>query len=132
MNSKKIDLLIVDDSKFDLEVIKAMLKGYNITTEVCLSAPQAIDIIQEKQPHVIIIDYEMPHMNGDDMIIAISERKLFATSSFILLSGRNFDDIEKMKLQTLGLELILKKPINKDSLFSIIEEKLNRPLLKIE
>lgn len=77
---------------------------------------EAIKVIQDKKPHIVLTDIEMPIMNGIEMMMQIEEN-----ISFIVISG--YDDFsyvqEAMSLDAVGYLL---KPI--------VEEDLKKQLYK--
>ncbi len=62
--TKKASILIVDDNPKNIQVISSILheKGYNIS--ISTSGIQALNAINAKMPDLILLDIEMPEMDG--------------------------------------------------------------------
>lgn len=60
----KVTVLIADDLKFFLETEKSYLQrgGFDVLT--ALSGEEAVAVAAKKQPHLVLLDLEMPKMDG--------------------------------------------------------------------
>lgn len=62
LQNKKI--LVVDDNKINQIVTSKILKGYNVEVMVASSGPEAIDLVRREPLDLILMDINMPVMNG--------------------------------------------------------------------
>ncbi|MGD9249542.1 MAG: response regulator, partial [Desulfobacteraceae bacterium] len=64
-------ILFVDDDKDILMMVEQYLQmqGYDITT--VNSGLKALDLIREKDVHIIFTDYKMPEFNGLELLAAV-------------------------------------------------------------
>ncbi len=112
-------LLVVDDSPVTLRSIKAMLeKNYQIS--VATSGEQALKSIQKNKPDVILLDYEMPGMDGRETFEKIRENKETCDIPVIFLTGvADKEHIAAvLRLKPAGYLL---KPADKEKLIGTIE-----------
>ncbi|MBR1598757.1 MAG: response regulator [Lachnospiraceae bacterium] len=66
-DERKKLILVVDDSALSLRGTKAMLEGrYDVMA--ANSAKRAFKCIEKRKPDLILLDYEMPEMNGKDFL----------------------------------------------------------------
>ena len=80
----KIRVLYVDDEPHNLMSFKATFRTrYDITTAI--SAADAIQLLEEKDFHVIITDQRMPNMTGVEFLESILDR--FPSPMRLLLTG---------------------------------------------
>jgi two-component system LytT family response regulator len=66
-----IRCILIDDERNALEMMEWLLKTYCPQVEIvdmCTSAQQGIESINQHKPDVIFLDIEMPRMNGFDML----------------------------------------------------------------
>lgn len=107
-------ILIVDDSKTDIILIKGMLKDYEVLT--ANNGKEAIDILQkEEEIDLIILDINMPIMNGFEVLKVLQNDKNLSKIKVIILT--NYDEIEnEIKGLRLGAVDYIRKPVNIESL----------------
>jgi len=127
MEKKKI--LIVDDDKDILTLLKIKLKkdGLDLKTET--SPLKALDIISNENIDLVLIDQQMPELTGLEFIEIIKER--FPELPVVLMTA--FGDVEDaVKAIKLGALHYITKPINYDELKHIVNQALEITDLKKE
>ncbi len=102
------NILIVDDEpaaiRFLLDVLKK--KGYQL--RIALNAKAAIDTIKNKLPDLILLDINLPDMNGFDVCQQLKASEHYQEIPVIFLSGQN-DTVDKVKaFQVGGIDYITK------------------------
>lgn len=122
-NSKK-RILLVDDSSILLRNMKAMLQDiYNI--EVATSGIQALAVLENKHTDLILLDYEMPIVNGKMTFELIRQKEKFRNIPVIFLTGvADKDHVEEvLRLKPDGYFL---KPPVREKLLAAIDEVLHK------
>lgn len=78
-------ILCVDDDESGLAIRKMLLEteGYDVIT--ALSGTEALALLQERSIHAVILDFQMPYMDGAEVAARIREQRLHLP--IILLSG---------------------------------------------
>lgn len=113
-------LLLVDDSKIQLRMLKSMLqKQYDV--EVAESGEDAIRMLQKNIPDAIFLDYDMPGVDGRETLQRIRAEEELANIPVVFLTGVT----EKKKIQeVLGLNptAYLLKPVEQDRLKAVLKE----------
>ena len=118
-------IFIIDDNQVDLKTLKSYVNqtGYQIYSFA--SPVEALDKMSNVSPDLIILDYLMPEMNGDEFMIKISERLLQNNDwQVYLVTSKYFDQEEKLSMLTLGITQIFEKPIKKSDLLKSINDFL--------
>lgn len=124
-------ILCVDDEKVILDSLKIQLKKEFQDTylyEAAESADEALEIIEELQEDevtilVIVSDWLMPGMKGDEFLIEVHKR--FPKIIKIMLTGQADEDaIEKAK-KYANLYSFLHKPWNSEDLIDNIKSGLS-------
>lgn len=117
MNTK---ILIVDDEKDILDVLRDRLEHEFSEILVASNGSEAVEIAGEKRPNIMIMDINMPVMNGIEAKRII--RKSGSHIPIIFLSVRPKDElIEEMDDNTFYME----KPVNFKELSSVINQRVN-------
>ena len=117
-----MDVIIIDDDKFMATVFENLFGKEGINFKVYDDPHAGLEAISKIQPSCAIVDYNMPALNGDDLIIISSQKLQFQHTDFIMITGEEFTDIERMKLMTLGFQYIFKKSqMKKDNFLETVQ-----------
>ena len=120
MNAK---ILIVDDLKTDVLLICSMLSDCDL-----LCAPDGVEAMEIIKANLdidlIILDLNMPKMNGFEVLQALKDNPIYSEISVIILTG--YDELDN---EVKGLELgaidYIRKPLSMASLRKRVEVHLN-------
>ncbi|MDR1649716.1 MAG: response regulator [Synergistaceae bacterium] len=108
------EILIVDDNTASLKQIGAHLMGsYNFS--MAKSGEQALRICETERPDLILLDIEMPNMDGFEVIKRLKLNPMLESIPVIFLTGSRDVETEAKGLQT-GARDFIKKPVEKNIL----------------
>ena len=109
MKEKEV-ILIVDDVASNIQTLAAILKDeYQI--KVAISGERALEIMnQESKLDLVILDVEMPQMNGYEVLEKLQEMKLAQNIPVIFVTG-NVDPEDEEKGLLLGAVDYITKPV---------------------
>jgi LmbE family N-acetylglucosaminyl deacetylase/CheY-like chemotaxis protein len=116
---KSIRLLLVEDNQINSYVVKKFLDRWNATMILAESGKDAIQMVRENKPNVILMDMDLPDMSGIDACEDI--RAIDPTIPIIILSARVHHDLDQ-RITSLGIKDRLTKPFNSDLLYSTIKK----------
>jgi chemosensory pili system protein ChpA (sensor histidine kinase/response regulator) len=121
--SKAPTLMVVDDSLTMRKVITRLLtrEGYH-----ALAAKDGIDALQQLEsvlPEAILLDIEMPRMDGFELARAVRGNSRTAHIPLIVISSRTADKHRKYA-EELGVNVYLGKPYQEEELLAHIAEFL--------
>jgi len=122
------DILVIDDSIVVLAVVRDILGvRYNIRTAI--SAKEAYELMQEKIPDLILLDLEMPEINGFAFFETIKSNLLWKDIPVIFLTGVDDRKKEEQALELGAVEYIL-KPISAEILLKRVHFHLELRLYR--
>jgi CheY-like chemotaxis protein len=78
-------VLCIDDNQDVLECEKAFLESYGYTVLTAPSGSRGLELASLQPVDVVVVDYFMPEMNGQE--VAIEMRRLRPQAPIIMLSG---------------------------------------------
>ncbi|OOV25496.1 response regulator [Flavobacterium sp. LM5] len=111
-------ILLVDDEPNILMSLEYTFKKHNFEVFVARDGQEALDIVQNQLPDVIILDVMMPLVDGYETLRQIKKNDKLQHCKVIFLSAKNKEkDIEKGL--ALGADLYLLKPF---SIKKIVEQ----------
>lgn len=117
-------ILVVDDSPLALRSVKAMLDDkYRVI--VATGGEKAITMIAKKHPDLILLDYEMPEMNGKITLEKIREDVTMADIPVVFLTAvADKEHIAAvLRLNPAGYFL---KPLERDKVLAKVEQVLEK------
>ena len=82
-------VLIVDDSRFQRRILKAMLVGWGYDVVEASSGAEALELVEKKLPDLVISDWMMPGMTGLEFCHAFREISQDRYAYFILLTSKS-------------------------------------------
>ncbi|MDO1444848.1 ATP-binding protein [Rhodocytophaga aerolata] len=115
-----IRLLLVEDNQVNIMVAQKFLQKWNITADVAEDGRQALEKVQQKTYDLVLMDLQMPVMNGLEAASAI--RRLsgeYEKLSIIALTADVSADI-KQKIKEAGMNHYLAKPFHPTDLYQVI------------
>ena len=122
-------VLLVDDEIDFLEVMSQRMKARGLEITTAESAEQAISIIEKKSFDAVIMDFQMPGMNGMEALKIIKNNN--PEMQVILLTA--YATIEKtVEVIKAGAMDLLEKPADIDALIDKIKKAKRDKELQIE
>jgi PAS domain S-box-containing protein len=121
-------LLIVDDIDSNRKLLRELLEKTHANIREATTAQEALDIVQEWRPSMVLMDIRMPLMSGCEAITELRKQPDFAKLPIIAISA-NAMASERDRVLELGATDFVTKPFMKDELFRKIMLALNLPLL---
>lgn len=119
-DSKKYEVLIVDDSADFLEFMKEELESrYKVRT--ASNGREGLDRISDHKPDIILSDVMMPVMDGNDFCRHVKANKEMATIPFIMLTARLAQEHQLEGLEN-GADDYITKPFSLDLLYLRIDK----------
>lgn len=115
-------VLVVDDSPDSLGMINTALNQAGYTVLVALNGKQALDIVAQIRPHVVLLDAIMPVMDGFECCFEM--RKLLPLTPIIFMTGLTESEHTVKAFENGGNDYIT-KPINPEELLARITSHIN-------
>ena len=109
---KTSTVLVVDDNQQNLELLQAYLEDMDCSTIAAHDGLEAMEIIAEKKPDLILLDVMMPKMSGFEVCKRIKNDPKTSDIPVIMVTALNeFGDIERGI--DVGTDDFISKPVNK-------------------
>ena len=117
-----MNILVVDDDREIVDSIAIFLSGENYTVFKAYDGIEALDILTEKDVHLMILDIMMPKLDGIRTLMKLRESK---NVPVILLSAKS-EDADKILGLTAGADDYVTKPFNPSELVARVKSQLRR------
>jgi CheY-like chemotaxis protein len=125
---------LVDDDAFMRTIVRGLLNniGVKIVSEAT-DGIAALDMIRESPPDVVILDWEMPLLNGPELVRIVRSPGVFPTPDIpiIMLTahGEHWRILESVKL---GVNEFLCKPVSAKALFERLISIILKPRASVQ
>jgi CheY-like chemotaxis protein len=124
---KPLSILAAEDNRFNLKMIVTLLKMRGHEVVPVSGGKTAVDAVRIRNFDIILMDIQMPDMDGLEAarLIREIEKDKGGRIPIIALTA-HAQDGDEQRFLAVGMDACLTKPLNKDTLFSVIET-LARP-----
>jgi DNA-binding NarL/FixJ family response regulator len=117
-------LIVDDDLGIRLSVSDYLeLAGYSVVMSE--NGQNALAMVSQYQPHLIVTDVTMPQMDGYELIRQVRRQPAFRLLPVIFLTARTNTD-ERIKGYQLGCDAYLPKPFELNELSAVVRNLLER------
>jgi len=115
-------VLVVDDSKLIHQMYRLVLMQYKCAIVDAMNGLEALELLsKEKDMDLILLDINMPVMNGIQFMERLKETGLYKHIPIIVISteGKEEDTLRALKLGAWGYVV---KPFKSEALYGLIEK----------
>lgn len=124
---KGLNVLVVEDYKMNILVIERFLKKWDVYHDIALDGAIAIEMAVKKEYDLILMDLQMPVMNGYDSSREIRQNTtvhnrtipIFALSASVSMNVKN-------KITEFGMDGHISKPFNPSELYELLSSIRNK------
>jgi len=113
-------ILIVDDNSNNLKVLAGVLKIAGYDFRMAKSGQQALNVLEKTTPDLILLDIQMPEMDGFETCLKIKENVELAKIPVIFLTANNDAESVNKAFKSGGVDFVT-KPFNTDELLARIQ-----------
>ena len=113
-------ILVVDDSRAMRMIVKRTLSQTDYSNATMLEASnglEALDVIAAERPDLVLSDWNMPEMNGIDLLDALSAKGSTVTFGFV--TSESTPDMYDRAMSS-GAKFLVSKPFTPESLESAL------------
>lgn len=122
MTQGRITILTVDDESRILKLERSILETQGYTVVAAQDGPQAIQIVAETPPSLVLLDVAMPGMDGFSVCRSIRE---FSQVPIIVVTGKGGDE-DRVRGLEIGADDYVIKPFFSRELLARVKAVLRR------
>jgi len=116
---KPLNIMVVDDSVSIRQVVSRLMKDQGWKVLTAKDGLDALDRLGESRPDLIVLDIEMPRMNGYEFLGALKAQGGFEDIPIVMLTSRTAAK-HRDKAKALGAKGFIVKPYNDDEFVRLI------------
>jgi len=130
-NQISLKVLVVEDNLINQKITKSFLVRMSHTVTVVNNGKEAVDIFDKEYFDCILMDIQMPIMDGIQATKLIREKEKIKKSNIpIIAVSANLLIEEESKIMNAGMNDFIPKPINELQLKNVLSNVINHKYLK--
>lgn len=119
---KLIKILIAEDNVLNQKIIEILIKRMGWNYKMVADGVEAVEECLTGDYDVILMDIDMPQMNGWEATIEIRRKKM--SIPIIALTAYSEESFRKKSFEA-GMDYFLSKPYNKEEIYETIRKCVN-------
>ena len=119
------ELLIAEDNPVNKMLLNSLLSE-NANVTAVDDGEMAVSVCEEKKYDLILLDLQMPKLNGLEAAHQIKQKSLPNKHSPIVVISANGNDISSAELKKAGIDFCLQKPIDEKQLLVQIMRRVDK------
>lgn len=119
----KFSILMVDDVPLNLKVVSKMLTPFNFRIRMAGGGRDALEMIMQEKPDILLLDIMMPEIDGFEVLSRIKGNALYSDIRVIILSALNANQ-DIVRAYELGASDFITKPILMDKLINSLDVQI--------
>jgi len=120
------EILVVDDNPDARQVIQHILAARDYAISEAADGIEAIAMIEQSKPDLVILDLMMPQMDGFEVLENLRHSPNYADIPVIIVSAKDLDQQEHDWLRTRAQGVIAKRQLSEEEFLRRINEIFNQ------
>jgi CheY-like chemotaxis protein len=116
-------VMVVDDEKFQFEFISKMLKDEPYRFVFASSGAEAMKMLRQVQPDVLLMDFKMPKMDGVEVLRWMKGSSRYVNIPIIMITSNSEESVVEACLKAGATDFMV-KPLNRKALISKVANVL--------
>jgi two-component system, chemotaxis family, chemotaxis protein CheY len=131
---QQLRVLVVDDSQFSRTIVRNLLANIGVKRIVeANDGVAALELIRQDPPDIVILDWEMPHLNGPELVRIVRSPGVFPTPDLpIIMLTAHVEHWRILESAKLGVNEFLCKPVSAKALFERLVSILLKPRATVQ
>jgi chemosensory pili system protein ChpA (sensor histidine kinase/response regulator) len=125
MIERPLEIMVVDDSVSIRQVVSRLIASQGWKVKTAKDGIDAMEKLRESRPHLIVLDIEMPRMNGYEFLGALKAQSGYEDIPVVMLTSRTAAK-HREKAEALGARGFVVKPYNDDEFIRLIQHLTGR------
>ena len=118
-------LLLAEDEQVNQEVVKLFLGDAGLQIDIASDGETALHMASNGHYDLILMDVQMPKMNGLDATRAIRKLSAYASTPILAMTANAFAE-DRQSCRSAGMDDFVAKPVEPESLFATLLKWLER------
>ena len=122
--TKKV--LVVDDTRVSAELAHAILAHVGVDADIARSGQEALTWLDANEAALILSDWRMPGMSGQELAQAIRQRYAQGHPPWLIAYTAYAEEADRTQILLAGFDAVIQKPVRPDFLARTVKSWLAR------
>lgn len=122
---KEFKVLMVDDEEDFVKTLAERMKMRDLDSDIALDGEQALQIVEDQIPDVMVLDLKMPGIDGMEVLRRV--RKAYPQVQVVILTGHGSEK-DEAEAKRLGAFAYLQKPVDLEKLVQTLRNAYKKKL----
>jgi two-component system cell cycle response regulator DivK len=104
-------VLVVEDNELNLKLFCDLLRAHDYVAEPVRDGREAVERARTFAPDLIVMDIQMPHVTGDELIVALKADATLGTIPIMAVTAYSGREDEE-RIRAAGADAYVSKPIS--------------------
>jgi PAS domain S-box-containing protein len=118
-------ILLAEDEPINQEVSRGLLENAGLVVELAEDGLQALELAKKNTYALILMDMQMPHLNGIEATMAIRALPAYVQTPILAMTANAFDEDRQICLDA-GMNDHISKPVNPEMLYETLLKWLEK------
>ncbi len=123
MKEGRKKILIVEDNPSNMKLFRFILEAVDCELLEAIDGAEALKVAEENNPHLILMDIQIPKMDGLEVTRKLREMAAFKETPIVALTAFAMDKDEEAGFEA-GCTEYIKKPFNAKNLLDVLRKYL--------
>ena len=112
-------ILLTEDEPVNQEVSRGLLEDAGLVVDLAEDGEQALELAKQNTYALILMDMQMPHLNGIEATMAIRALPAYAQTPILAMTANAFDE-DRLVCLDAGMNDHIAKPVDRDRLYETL------------
>ncbi|HEY5927229.1 MAG TPA: DUF4388 domain-containing protein [Kofleriaceae bacterium] len=118
-------VLVIDDSPTITKVVQLVLTKAGYQVQTAADGEQGLQAVREKRPHLILLDFVMPRMNGYQFCRELTADAKLRDIPVILMSAKG-DQVGERFVKVMGIVDYITKPFSPEAITAVVQHTISK------
>jgi PAS domain S-box-containing protein len=118
-------ILLAEDEPINQEVSRGLLEDAGLVVDLADDGLQALELAKQNTYALILMDMQMPHLNGIEATMAIRALPAYAQTPILAMTANAFDE-DRQRCIDAGMNDHIGKPVDPDRLYETLLQWLGK------
>ena len=124
-------VLLAEDNAINREVAVAILQDVDLEVDTAADGAEAVALVERNTYRLVLMDMQMPNMDGLDATRQIRKLPQAATLPIIAMTANAFHE-DRLRCLDAGMDDFISKPVSPEVLYGVLLKWLEPPAIAAE